>query len=582
MKTTDLKLFSTFTDSRSRLFEKSMFYVYYIGNPLSYANEHANNLVQVPIYIAEINNDTDLFKSTHVFSVDWSFINCFSIGQYILQDGRFRRIEHIDESFRTSIHKRKLYIPDPTNFQVRTMSDFIRDTDGCFFKYLSKVSSIQKELIYTYTDHEGKKLHIPAMEALRHFYVDSKSDTFMDHVLLADAMTRGTLYKELIPTIIPPDYDEAYSLELAQNCQKVDAEKLFYFLYENRFKMLFSDVWMQWTKKGIISAPIPAAKTLKINVRYYENKHGRLVFNIFQSSLINYDKSIVVNAQHPNDYIENEDHDNRNPDYDKNRGVSDPSGKIDVKKKANKGHEAFHIFREENLFDGDFVPKGLSLVYTPVGKQKDRGGRVNTYAVSDNGLTLLSDHRPGGDGTKLEIDEGKPTTPPSEPIPAPLSSKNDIGLIADHIRKAGHTVEGPRSYYFKVPECTKQKKKPGVVSQPCNKAEAYLDFAAKTKRTYTVFKVLASTGETFFCLDVDPKTERKHLLVLYSVQAFDIYVNEVIEDLVFKQVLEKNHLWLRHGIPPKYTTDFKRIPHIGDAESMANKILNILPKTSLT
>lgn len=576
MKTTDLKLFSTFTNSRTRLFEKSMFYVYYIGSPLPYSSENTKNLAQIPIYIAEIDNKTNLFKTSHVFLIDWSFINCFSIGQYILQDGKFKRLEHIDESFRTATHKRKLYIPDPTSFQVRTMADFIRDTDGYYFQYISKISSIQKDLIYTYTDHEGKQLHIPAMEALRHFYVDSKSTTFLNHILLANAMAIGKLYKELRPTIIPPDFDEAYFLELAQDCHKDDGEKLFYFLYDRRFKMLFSDVWMQWSKKGIISAPIPATKTLKINARYFENKHGRLVFNISQSSLINYDKSIFVDARHPNDYIEKEDHANRNPDYDKDRGISDPSGKIDVKKKANKGNEAFHIFREENLFDGDFVPKGLSLVYKPVGEQKDRGGRVNTYAVPDNGLTLLGDHRPGGDGTKLEIEEGKPSTPSSEPVPAPLSSKNDIGLIADNIRKAGHTVEGPKSYFFRVPECTKQKKKPGVVIQPCNKAEAYLDIATKTKRTYTVFKVLASTGETFFCLDVDPKKEAKHLLVLHSTQIFDVYVNEIIDDLVFKQVLHGNHLWLKDEILPPDVHSFNRVSHTGDAESMANKILDTL------
>lgn len=578
MKTNDLKFFATFTRHRSHLFETRIFYVYYIGSPLPYSNKHTKNLFEIPLYIVELDNKTEALKAIHVFNVDLSMINYFSIGQMIQKDGGFQRIENVNESYNATIHKKKLYIPDPTSFRVRTMSEFINDTSGTYFQYLAKVLTVQKELIYTYIDQNGTELHIPAIEMLRHFYVDSNDSTLLDHVLFANAMAKGNLYKEFTPILIPIDYDEAYALELTIRSKKVDVKKLFYFLHNDRFRILFNDVWLQWNQKNIISAPIPSDKTLKIYTRYLENEYGRLVFNIFQSTLIDYDKPIFVEYQHPSDLTRKEDNLNRDPNYDKHQNTSNPDGEVDPGKKADPRTAAFHVYREEKLYDGDFAPKGLLTVSKPVGQQQDRGGKTINHPVSDNTLTALSDDRPGGDGTKLEADDGAITPPPPGASVASLSTANDINGIVNNIRALGHTVEGPISYFFRIPNCSKRKKRPGIATEPCNKTEAFIDLATELQRKYTVFKVSVLDGETFFCLDAEPKKEPKHILILFSDKDFDSYVDEVIDDLVFEQVRIGKHLWLRDNVFPKDTTMFKRISHTGDARSMASKIIDLVSK----
>ena len=117
----------------------------------------------------------------------------------------------------------------------------------------------------------------------------------------------------------------------------------------------------------------------------------------------------------------------------------------------------------------------------------------------------------------------------------------------------------------------------------CHKAEAYVDVKNNVRRRYTVFKVAVNINEVkinFFCLDVEPKSKPKHMLILFANKELTTMVNDTIDDLVFQQVLKGNHLWLKDNKLPSGTSGFARVAHTGNGKSMATKILNTVQRSS--
>lgn len=603
MKTTDLKLFSTFTETRARLFEKNTFYVYYIGAPVPYSNRYINNLAEIPIYIARIDKQTDTFKGMEVLKVDWSSINNFYIGQSIQQNGQFQPIEKVDTTFANSIQTHTFSLPLTNAYQERTIAEFMKDTEGSFFQFLAPIKSIQNELIYTYKNYDRSDIHIPAMECLRHFYVDSISTTLRDNILKADAMVKTNLFREFQEREPRIGFDKEYYLFMDRLTKKDDVHKLFYFLYNENYTIKFNNVWMSWRTKKIIEASIPSKNSLEMKAKVFSNKHGHLVLNIFKSDLLNFDENIFLNYQHPNDYEKKHENNKRDPDQDKHPKVPRPGEKNSVDPKAIPNSQTidFRAYREEHLYDDDFPVKGLFSESLPMGQQKDRGGKTVSHPIPGGKLTFIPNGSNDGEGILLNLDDDVPppevnNDPNEEPEHAPLSGAHDIEEICREIIAKNYCVEGPRSYYFRLPDCSKPEHDENGNLKHCNKAEAYTDVKKKIRRKYTVFKVTSQENSiSFFCIDVEPKftkkkieTEQetqitkktklipkpKHMLILFAENTLEDMIKSTIDDIVFQQVLHGNHLWLKDETLLSGINRFNRVSHTGDAKSMANKILD--------
>jgi len=578
MKTNQLKLFSAFVSNKQKQFEDNYFYVYYIASPMQYNSNYYANRVEVPLYIVKINKKTEEQIDLHQFKVDWTAINNFQLGQRVNPDGTYTLLEHTDSGFEDPIRTNIIHIPNPKIYQVRTLIDFLTQTNSKYFKYLFKIKNLHKELIYTYKDQNNQDVHIPAMEALRHFYVDSISTTLLDNVLKPDAMLKSKMFREFKKIEVPAGFSEAYWLLMDKETKKKDIYKLFYFLYYPSFTYMFNNVSMQWYKKSIIEAPIPINKPLVIKARHFKSGDSTLVLSIYKSTLLKFDKNIFLSYQHPNDYDGKDDTGNRDENHDFNQKVSNPDGSVDTKEKPDKSTPSFRAFREETLYDEFFPAEGIHADSVPVGKQEDRGGKAK-IKFNENGkvTTIPQDETTGSDGaTNLEDDAGTVTEEPIGPTPVELFESHNIKGIIEHLLDLNCSIENCQSYLFRLPDCSELKKNDDGSVEHCHKAQAYVHVKLKILRKYTVFKVITKENCSFFCLDVEPKGKAKHMLILFSKEEFTFFVNEVIDDLVFKQVEKGNHLWLKSGTLPNYTTGFKRISHTGDTESMANKILNTL------
>lgn len=609
MKPNDLRLFSTFTESRIRLFEKNTFYVYYIGTPIPYSNRHINNLAEIPIYIARIEKQTDTFKGMEVLKVDWSSINNFYIGQSIQQNGQFQPIEKVDTTFANSIQTHTFSLPLTSAYQIRTIAEFIKDTEGTFFQFLAPIKSVQNELVYTYKNYDRSDIHIPAMECLRHFYVDSISTTLRDNILKADAMVKTNLFREFQEREPRIGFDKEYYLFMDRLTKKDDVHKLFYFLYDENYTIKFNNVWMSWRTKKRIEASIPSKNPLEMKAKVFSNKHGHLVLNIFKSDLLNFDKNIFLNYQHPNDYEKKHENNKRDPDQDKHPKIPKPDEKKSVDSKATPNSQTidFRAYREEHLYDDDFPVKGLFSESLPMGQQKDRGGKTVPNPILGGKLTFIPNGCNDGEGILLNLDDDVP--PPEvnndsneEPEHAPLSGAHDIEEICREIIARNYCVEGPRSYYFRLPDCSKPEHDENGNLKHCNKAEAYTDVKKKIRRKYTVFKVTSQENSiSFFCIDVEPKfikkkiaakqktqvtqtttliPKPKHMLILFAENSLEDMVKSTIDEIVFQQVLHGNHLWLKDEFLQPEVNGFSRVSHTGNAKSMAEKILDALPNTS--
>lgn len=601
MKINDLALFAEFTRSRQNQYSTTNFYVYYIGTPIPYSNNYINNLAQIPIYIARIDKQTDTFKGMEVFKVDWSSINNFYIGQSIQQNGQFLPIEKVNSKFEIPMQIKVLYLPLTDAYQVRTIAEFLKDTDNTFFRFLASIATVQEELIYTYKNHDGLDVHIPAMECLRHFYVDSISTTLRDNILKPDAMVKSNLFREFIEIEPPIGYNKAYWLFMDRLTKKDDVHKLFYFLHDERYTMKFNRVWMEWRSRKIIESSIPSKNPLKIKAKVFSNHHGHLVLNIFKSDLLNFDENIYLNYRHPNDYEKKQEDINRDPDRDKHHRIPKPENGaiVDSKETPNSQSIDFRIYREEHLYDDDFPVKGLFSESIPMGQQKDRGGKTIPHIIPGEKLTFFPTGYNNAEGIFVNSDDDLPPVEiddikKSEPEKAPLSSAHDLESIVNLIVAEHYHVEGLQSYFFKLPDCSKPAYDENGDLIHCNKAEAYTDVKKKIRRKYTVFKVISQEKNiSYFCIDVEPKHQKKkmvvkketttqkpipkskHMLVLFTENTLDEMILNTIEDLVFKQVLYGNHLWLKDGVLPPGVHKFYRVSHTGNAKTMAKKLLDI-------
>ena len=573
MKTSDIGLFYPFSISRQNQFNHRYFYIYYIGAPNTYGNTFFKNRPEVPIYISKVDKQTSEHLGIDVFKVDWTAVNHFHIGQAIQQDGQPIALEKLDDSYENYIFTKDLYIPDPTSFQVRTLVEFVKQTDNHFFKHLAKISNLANELVYTYQGQDGLPIHIPAMETLRHFYVDSASTTLRDNILLPSAMTKTNFFRDFREEQPPIGFSKAYYLFMEHRTKKADIHKIFYFLHHPPFTQLFNNVWMNWTNHKVINAPIPSNKPLFIKAKYYKNNHGLLIMNIHKSTLMQFDENIFLDYQHPNDYDRKEEEYNRDESYDRYKKASKVDKNLDSKEKSNPQEIPFRAHREECLYDDQYNVKGLHAEATPVGTQQDRGGKTK-YTTTETGIITTIPPTPsqGGDGIGLDTDTENEEV---EEKQVSLSEAHNIIEIMKHIATQHCSIEASGSFYFPLPDCSKLEVDKNGKIKHCNKAEAYIDVKTKKQRKYTLFKVIDHEKNiSYFCIDVEPKSKSKHMLIIFSAKDFEHFNRTIANPIILAQVIHNNHLWLKKDKPTEVKS-FIRIAHTGNAVSMANKILKM-------
>ncbi|MBU0631211.1 hypothetical protein KKA17_01055 [bacterium] len=545
----------------------------YIGAPLSDNRTTANNLLEFPLYINQISKQDNKLISVKKITADWQAIHWFYIGQEVLKDGSQIELENHMKAFEGIIHTTNIHIPNPKKYQVRTMKEFFSQTNYRLYEKFNNIEVIQDDLIYTYIDHNGYKIHIPAMETLRHFYVDSHHNTFLKNIFMPNAMDIGNMYRIFREIEIPIGYTKAYYLLMDPLTKKDDRFKLAYFLHKDEFKNMFNNVWYAWNNKGIIESPIPSDKSIHFEARYRSTQDGILILRIYRSTLLNFDR-IKLNCKHPNDYDPKTENKRRDKKKDIQKNLpGNTNNNVSTKEPINPNNLDFNTNRPISLYNDLYGIEGLSVEDISAGKQEDRGGRVNYVKTKSTTLSTSSEKSSQGDGTSVQETE---ENAPKDEKAISLSTENNIQEIIQDIVEQGYSVISVKSQYFKLPDCNEIEKDDDGNTVPCTKAEAYIDVKKKIRRKYTLFQVkLSGVSEDLFCLDVAPKGKQKHMLLLFADCDFKDYL-KIVDDLTFKQVTDGNHLWLKDNKLPKHTRMFERLRHHKTAEGMAKKIIKTI------
>jgi len=552
----NIQLFKDYLKKKEELFSSEIHLPYLIGSPTELFKDNTlskKNNALVPVVILIKKRDGSIEFEEAVFN--WSSIDLLRTYSTITETGQLAYLEN-NENFKNMFSDEVINV-DVSEVEELSLTEVI--TRYPFYRKLSlPLQEKYKDEKFLSIKSQDMTYVIPSIEVVRYFYCYSARDS-LKHAIFHPSgikLLAGKLDKDLL--------EKRYDLYLETIAKTEDNKKIFYFLRDSAYTLMFNQVYYEYKTNRIIRAPFPFEKEFSMYCRvlkFPSQSNVALVVQVLDSTMLSNlftSLDIELHVHHPLSKRKENKTGKRDASKDRKKNVpTQQSEEVDDQLSSqtsipeqlitNQIHTAFFLEEEKN----SIIEKN--------GQREEQGGKTIIIPKDTNGLTTQGSFETSSEKAQKAVTSSQKDKIVDYPPEIPFSGDEDINesenLISD-LLNAGYTVHGTLLFAFPDKNSTKKM------------AISYLDKAKTIKRKY-LFLYFSTSSKDFIYIDVEKKDNiKKEVLVLVN------QTDEIAHKCIYQQVYYGNHKWLsKESLGLVDGTDFFRIRH-GKTASMLKDIEN--------
>lgn len=573
-----------FINSNDVDFEKNDYYVYLISNPIGVDYLKSNNDYAVDVAILVKNKETKKF-SIKKERFDFKSILQLNIFTRINNVGNVSLFESINDKFNSIIYETKINILDSEKCEILSLEQVSKRFNILKQADIYKLAHFKDLEFYLY-EYNSKKILIPAIEVLKYFYLYnfSKESNLKSH-FCKDILTPNGIQNSLNINNFDP-IKEHYELEINGNYGSNDIYKILFFISNKKRLSLYSNIFNEYMKSGIISAKIPM-KNLEFTARvfHYKKQDVYLALNIvthdFTKDLM---QKFTCNYRHPKSKFKEENENKRDYSKDITKQIR-KNNKLEVNDKlyGNYGLEYDEETNRDfelniNFEEAIFKPINLNVKKIIDTQKEQQGGKVNidNTNLSETPLTTKDiygniDEAVGrvdneNDDSKIDYENKI------------LNAKLNLVEIVNSL-KEDEKFKLEEEKKFKFPILLNKK------NQEIKRSFIYKDNKKEFKRSYYIIKFIYEEKKELYIVELEPKIDlksQKPILVIIGSNKENIdtinqkYIRKELKSLINYSIrswfssnieIDKNHYYFTYS-------------HRGNGNTFKEKLLNELEKLS--
>lgn len=539
-----IQLFNDYLKKKKELFTNEIHIPYLIGSPTELFKDNTlskKNDPLVPVVILIQNKDGKIEFDEAIFN--WNSIDLLKTYSKITDSGRLEHLKN-HKKFHEMFNDEVIDV-DISQVQEITLEDVMKRYP--FYRKLSSTLQAKyKDEQFLSFKCKSMTYVIPSVEVVRYFYCYSQQDSLKHAIfhpsgiqLLAKALKKDTVRKR-------------YDLHLNTIAKTEDNKKIFYFLRDAFYTLIFSRVYYNHKRDGIIRASFPFEDNFSMYCRVlrFPSQHNvALITEILDSTMLNQlftSLDIELYVHHPLSKFKEEKTGKRDKSKDRKRNVpAQQNEEVDDQLSSQASLPEQLITNEENT--AFFPIEERNSIIEKNGQREEQGGKTVTTPKNTDGLTTQGSSKASSKDVQKGVTSSQKDPITDYPSAMPSSEERDINgsdnLIVNLVC-ADYIVHGTALFYFPDKDVLKKM----VIS--------YLNKEKTIRRKYML--LYFSTGNhDFIYVDVEEKgNTRKEVLVLVDQN------DEVAHKCIYQQVYYGNHKWLsKESLGLTEGKDFFRLRH---------------------
>ncbi|MFW2600338.1 hypothetical protein [Aliarcobacter butzleri] len=572
------KNYVNFINSNDVDFKKNDYYVYLISNPIKVDYSRSKNNYAIDVAILVQNKETK-HLTIKKERFDFKSILQLNIFTKINDSGSVSLFESISNEFNSRIYETTIKIRDSEKCKILSLEQISKKFNILKKADINKLSYF-KDLEFYFYGYKSKKILIPAIEILKYFYLYnfSKESNLKSH-FCKNILTPNGIKNSLNKNDFDP-IKQHYELELNGKYSSSDIYKILFFISNKKRLNLYSNVFNQYMKFGIISAKIPI-KSLKFNARvlYYKEQDIYLVLNIVKHDF-NRDimQKFTCSYSHPNSKFKEEDKNKRDSSKDINKQT-----RINTELEINdKLYGNFELEYDEqtisdlksniNFEEAVSTPINLNVKKTIDTKKQQQGGKVITdnTNLTETPLTTKDNYGNLDEAISIGNNEDNIVDYRDKILNEKLNLADIVKVLEEDTR-----FKFIDEKKFTLPILLNKN------NQEIRRDFIYKDDKNKIKRSYYIIKFIYNKNKEVFIVELESKESlkcQKPILAIMGQNQKDIsFINdEYIKKELTSLVNYSTRSWFSANIKIDKNYNYFTYAHKGNGNTFKEKLLSEL------
>ena len=571
-----------FINSNDVDFEKNDYYVYLISNPINIDYTRTNNNYYIDVAILVKNKETKKY-SIKKERFDFKSILQLNIFTRINDVGNVSLFESINDKFNSIIYETKINILDSEKCEILSLEQVSKRFNILDRADIHKLAHFKDLEFYLY-EYNSKKILIPALEILKYFYLYnfSKESNLKSHFCKNILSSNGIL-NSLTSNNFDP-IKKHYELQINGNYCSNDMYKILFFISDKKRLKLYSSVFDEYLKSGIISAKIPM-KNLEFTARIFQylKQDIYLVLNIvthdFSKDIM---QKFTCNYIHPKSNPEEDDENKRDYSKDITKQIR-TNNKLEVNDNLYGNYELEYdketnLNFELNINFEEATSKPINLnVKKIIGtKREQQGGKVNTDRTNLSETPLTTKDILGNiDEAVSRVDNDDSKVDYENKI---LNEKLNLVEIVNSL-KEDEKFKLEEEKKFKFPIFSIKK------NQEIKRSFIYKDNKKEFKRSYYIIKFIYEEKKEIYIIELESKKDlksQKPILVIigFNRESIDFINQKFIRKELLSLINYSTRSWFSSNIEIDKEYHYFTYSHRGNGSTFKEKLLNELEKLS--
>lgn len=570
------KNYVNFINSNDVDFKKNDYYVYLISNPIKIDYSRSKNNYAIDVAILVKNKETKKL-TIRKERFDFKSILQLNIFTKINDSGSVSLFESISNEFNSRTCETTINIIDSEKCEILSLEQVSKRFNILKKADINELSHF-KNLEFYFYEYNSKKILIPAIEILKYFYLYnfSKESNLTSH-FCKDILTPNGIKNSLNKNDFDP-IKQHYELEINGNYSSSDIYKILFFISNKKRLNLYSNVFNQYMKLGIISARFPI-KSLKFNARefHYKKQDIYLVLNILTHDFTkDFIQEFTCTYSHPNSKFKEEDKNKRDFSKDINKQTR-VNTELEINDKLYGNCQL--AYDEQTIKNSKLNINFEEAVSTPVNlnvkkiidtKREQQGGKVN---IDDTNLTetpLTTKDNYGNSDEAVSMGNNEDTK--IDYRDKILNEKLNLVDIIESLEKDKRFKLEDEKKFF-IPINKNNQKSPFI----------YKDDRNEIIRSYYIIKFIYQRNKEIFIVELESKESlkcQKPILVVISQSQKDIsFINdEYIKKELTSLVNYSSRSWFSANIKIDKDYNYFTYAHKGNGNTFKEKLLTELEK----
>lgn len=572
-----------FINSNDVDFEKNDYYVYLISNPIKVDYLKNSNDYAIDVAILVKNKKTKEL-SVKIERFDFKSILQLNIFTKINDAGDVSLFESINDDFNSKIYETKINILDSEKCEILSLEEVSKRFNILKQADIHKLVHFKDLEFYLY-EYDSTKILIPAIEVLKYFYLYnfSKKCNLKSH-FSKDILTPNGILNSLNINSFDP-IKEHYELEINGNYGSDDIYKILFFISNKKRLSLYSNIFNQYMKSGIISAKIPM-KNLEFTARvfHYKKQDIYLVLNIvthdFSKDIL---RKFTCNYKHPKSKFKEENENKRDYSKDITKQIR-TNNKLEVNDNLYGNYELEYaeetnIDFELNINFEEATSKPIDLNVKKVidTQKKQQGGRVNIDNTNLSETPLTTKDVYGNINEAVSRINNEKDDSKVDYENKTLNEKLNLVEIVNSL-KEDEKFKLVEEKKFKFPILLNKGKE-------IKRSFIYKDNKKEFKRSYYIIKFIYEEKKEIYIIELESKKDlksQKPILVIIGSnrESIDFINQKFIRKELLSLINYSTRSWFSSNIGIDKEYYYFTYSHRGNGSTFKEKLLNELEKLS--